>query len=101
MSSNPGSQLLQDHQAADGPEEGKEEAAGAELAALPDPAGLCLRCAPRLHKLRQVQRGEWHESYRPAFGEWHLHVHVHQCLPDIHLSSSGELSNPAGNIKKK
>lgn len=59
---HPGAQLLQDHQAANGLEEGEEEAAGAELSALQVGAGVCVRHAARLRQLRQVQRGESHES---------------------------------------
>ena len=58
----PGAQLLQDYQEAHGPEEGEEEAAAAELPALPVCAGVCVRHAPGLHKLRKLQRGEQHES---------------------------------------
>lgn len=57
-----GTQLLQDHQAANGLEEGEEEAAGAELPTLQVGAGVCVRHAARLQQLRQVQRGESHVS---------------------------------------
>lgn len=52
---NPGTQLLQDHQAAHGPEEGEEEAAVTELPVLQIHPGVCLRHAPRLQKLCKVQ----------------------------------------------
>lgn len=58
----PGAKLLQDYQAAHGPKEGEEEAAGAELPVLQVHPGVCVRHAPGLQKLRQVQRGEEHES---------------------------------------
>lgn len=60
--SPPGAKLLQDYQAAHGPKEGEEEAAGAELPVLQVYPGVCVRHAPGLQKLRQVQRGEEHES---------------------------------------
>ena len=69
VSAPQGAQLLQDHQAAHGPAEGEEEAAGAQLAAVPQRAGLRLGRAPGLQQLLQVQRGGWHESYgeRPPY----------------------------------
>lgn len=43
-----GAQLLQDHQAAHGPEEGEEEAAAAKLPLLPVNTGVCVGHAPDL-----------------------------------------------------
>lgn len=59
----PGAQLLQDYQAAHGPEEGEEEAAVAELPVLPLHPGVCVRHASDLQKLCGLQRGERHESW--------------------------------------
>lgn len=51
----PGAELLQDYQAAHGPQEGKEEAAVTELTVLPVHPGFCIRYAPGLQKLRELQ----------------------------------------------
>lgn len=52
---NPGAQLLQDYQAAHGPEESKEKVAVTQLPVLPVHPGICVRYAPGVQKLCKVQ----------------------------------------------
>lgn len=55
LSPQSGAKLLQDYQTAHGPEEGEEEAAGAELTVLQLHPGVCVRCAPDFQKLCRIQ----------------------------------------------